>query len=80
MWETTPTGQGEPVRLRRLVELGEQRAAANAGGATFGIDLGAAHPREVDHDAVVAGREAGDAVAAAPNGHDELQHGRSGGR
>ena len=62
----------EPVRLRGVVELGEQRAAAHAGGAPLGIDLGAAHPREVDHDAVVAGREAGDAVAAAPHGDDEL--------
>ena len=62
----------EPVRLRGVVELGEQRAAAHAGGAPLGIDVGAAHPREVDHDAVVAGREAGDAVAAAPDGDDEL--------
>ena len=62
----------EPVRLRRVVELGEQRAAAHAGDAPLGIDVGAAHPREVDHDAVVAGREAGDAVAAAPNGDDEV--------
>ena len=62
----------EPVRLRRVVELGEQRAAAHAGGAPLRIDVGAAHPREVDHDAVVAGREAGDAVAAAPNGDDQL--------
>ena len=62
----------EPVRLRRVVELGEQRAAAHAGGPPLRIDRGATHPREVDHDAVVAGREAGDAVAAAPNGDDEL--------
>ena len=62
----------EPVRLRGVVELGEQRAAAHAGSAPLGIDVGAAHAREVDHDAVVARREAGDAVAAAPNGDDEL--------
>ena len=62
----------ELVRLRRVVELGEQRAAADARDAPLGIDVGAAHPREVDHDAVVAGREAGDAVAAAPDGDDEL--------
>ena len=62
----------EPVRLRGVVELGEERAAAHAGSAPLRIDIGAAHAREVDHDAVVARREAGDAVAAAPNRDDEL--------
>ena len=62
----------EAVRLCGVVELGEKRAAAYAGGTLLGIDVCTAHPREVDHDTVVAGREAGDAVAAAADGDDEL--------
>ena len=36
------------------------------------VDVGAAHPGEVDHDPVVAGREPGDAVAAAAHRDQEL--------
>ena len=70
--ETTPTGHTSPMRLRRVVERGEQRAAADAGRAGLGIDLHAVDPGEVDDDAVVARREAGDAVAAAADGDEEL--------
>ncbi len=62
----------EPVRLRRGVEPGEVRAAADPGGARLGVDVDAADRCEVDHDPVVAGGEAGDAVAAAADGDDEL--------
>ena len=37
-----------------------------------GIDADAVHRREVDHDAVVAGREAGDAVAPSAHGDREV--------
>jgi len=62
----------EPVRLRCVVELGEERPAAHAGSPPLGVDLRAAHPRKIDHDPVVARREARDAVATAPDRDDEL--------
>ena len=62
----------EPVWLRRVVELAEQRAAVDPGGAPLGVDLGAAQAREVDHDPAVARGEARDAVTAAPHGDDQL--------
>ena len=58
-------GTDEPVLLRGRVQLGEQRAPADAGGLRLRVDLDAAHPGEVDHDPVVAGGEPGDAVPAA---------------
>src|SRR5437763_4883327 len=54
----------EAVGLRLVIDVGPDRAAADAGPHRRGIDVDATHRREVDHDAVVDGREAGDAVAA----------------
>jgi hypothetical protein len=62
----------EPDRLRLTVELAEERAAVHPGRALGGVDAHAVHPRQVDHDPVVAGREAGDAVAAAADRDREL--------
>ena len=65
-------GADEPGGLRLLIELREERAAGDAGRPLLGIHLCASHPRQVDDDAVVARRQAGDAVAAAPDGDEEI--------
>ena len=57
----------EPVRLGLVVDVAPDRAAADVRAPLGGVDQDAAHPGQVDHDPVVAGREAGDAVAAAPH-------------
>ena len=62
----------EPDRLGLPVELAEERATVHPGRALGGVDPHAVHPRQVDDDPVVAGREAGDAVAAAADGDREL--------
>ena len=67
-----PDVAGQADRLRSIVELAEQRAAVAAGDPSVGIDRDTAHPRQVDEHAVVAGREARHAVAAAPHGDDEV--------
>ena len=59
----------EPVLLRRGVELAEQHAGLGPHGAVVGIDVDVLHQRQVDDDAAVAHREAGDAVAAGPHRH-----------
>ena len=67
-----PYGTDEPVRLRPFIELGEKRAPGGSCGACAGINVHASHPGEVDHDSVIAGGEAGDAVAAAPDGDEQI--------
>jgi hypothetical protein len=62
----------QPERLRLVVELAEEGAAVHLRAAAPGVDTHAAHPREVDHDPVVAGGEPRDAVAAAPDRDLEL--------
>ena len=57
----------EPERLRLVVEVAEEGAAAHACRAVLRIDAHVAHAREVDHDAVVTRRQARDAVPAAPH-------------
>ena len=64
-------GSGESVLLGRRVELPPGDAALGGGGAAAHIHRDALHRREVDDDAVVAGREAGNAVAAAAHGDVE---------
>ncbi len=64
-------GRREPERLGRRVEIAERAATAGARDATDGIDLHAPHGRAVDHEATVARRLAGEAVAAAAHGHRE---------
>ena len=65
-------GADEPERLRLIVELCEERTAGGSRGAGAWIDVHASHAGEVDHDPVVAGGEAGDAVAAAPDGDEQI--------
>ena len=67
-----PDGADEAVLLRRVVEVAEERAAADAGNPTLRVNLNAPHAGEVDHDPVVAGREPRNAVAAAANRNHEL--------
>ena len=62
----------EPDCLRLAVELAEERPAVHPRGALGDVDAHAIHSRQVDHDPVVAGREAGNAVAAAAHGDREL--------
>ena len=49
-------GTDEPERLRLVVELLEQSTTVCTRCPPLGIDLYAAHPREVDDDPIVAGR------------------------
>ena len=65
-------GRGEAVRLRLVVDVGPDGAAADGRAARLGVDAHAVHRPEVDHDAVVARREAGDAVAAAAHGDRQV--------
>ena len=67
-----PAGRCEPVCLGLVVDVGPDRAAADRRAAGGRVDANAAHRREVDHDPVVARREARDAVAAAAYGDREV--------
>ena len=64
-------GDGEPVVLRRAVEFGPYDPGFGGGHPADGVDLDALHRRQVHHQAVVAHRQAGDAVAPAPHGDRE---------
>ena len=63
--ETTPPGTASPNGLRLAVDVGPRAATLRPDGAPLRIDADAAHPREVDHHAVVADCRAGDVVPAA---------------
>ncbi len=67
-----PAGGGEAVHGRLVVEVAPGRAAADVRDARRGVDAHAAHLAEVDHHATVDGREAGHAVAAAPDGDRQV--------
>ena len=56
---------GEPVLLRAPVEFTEQEARSRADGALGGVDHDGFHRGQVQDQAVVAHRVAGDVVAAA---------------
>jgi hypothetical protein len=62
-----PAGGGQPERVGGVVEVRPGAAGLGAGGAPLRVDADAAHPAEVQDEPVVAGPEAGDAVAAAPH-------------
>ena len=61
-----------PVGLRLVIDVGPDGSRADRRPVGDGIDAHAAHLRDVDHDAAVAGREAGDAVAAAAHGDRQV--------
>ena len=63
-----PAGGGQAVGLRGGVEPGPLRPAAGHRSTRRGVHLDGRHRRQVDDDAVVAGREPGDAVRAAADG------------
>src|SRR5205823_9539734 len=65
-------GGGEAERLRFLVELAPDDAALGAGRLRARVDPDSLHRRQVEDEAVVAGAEAGDVVAAAAYGDDEV--------
>ena len=62
----------EPVRLRRDVELAEERPAVRSGGPPLRIDSHAPHPRQVHHEAAVATGMTRAAVAAGSDGELEV--------
>ena len=66
------SGRREAVRLRLVVDVRPDGAAADHRTARGRVDPNAAHRPEVDHDAVVDGREPGDAVAAAAHGDRQV--------
>ena len=55
-----------------MVERSPLHAALRAGGARLGVDADALHRAQVDHDAAVGRREAGDAMTASPHGDLEV--------
>jgi hypothetical protein len=57
----------ETERLRLTIELAEERPAVHLRRPSRGIDAHTPHQGQVDHDAVVAGRETADAVTAGPD-------------
>ena len=64
-------GGRQAVGVRRVVEVAPRGAALGARGAVRRVDGDVAHRRQVDHDAAVAGAEAGHAVPAAAHGQVE---------
>jgi hypothetical protein len=64
--------RGQPVLAGRVVDLAPEAAAADARRPRDGIDLDVLQPRQVDHDAAVAGPQPGAVVAAAPHRDEEL--------
>jgi hypothetical protein len=60
-----PAGDDEAEGLGFAVEVGPERAALHSGDPCVGIDLDAAHPRQIDDHPVVAAGMAGDRMTAA---------------
>ena len=65
-------GRREAVGVRGVVEHAPRGAALGARRLRLGIDLHVRHAGQVDHDRVVGGAEARDAVAAPADGQVEL--------
>ncbi|MNM78458.1 hypothetical protein D3C81_903610 [compost metagenome] len=63
--------RGQPERLRLVVEIGQQGAAADPGHFFLGIDLDTAVRGEVDDQPVRADRTACDIVSAAAHGQHQ---------
>ena len=62
----------QPVELGLAVDIAPQGSALDAGDPRVGVDLDAAHEREIDHHAAVGAREARDGVTATADGHLDL--------
>ena len=62
----------ESVLVRSAVELLEQRASLHSRDPLSWIDLDGPHAREIDDNAAVARRKAGDAVAPTADHDDEI--------
>ena len=67
-----PASGCESERLRLVVELGPGEAALGLRGSRGGVHPDALHAGEVDHDPSVAGGEAGEAVLASANRHEQV--------
>ena len=67
-----PARDGEAMLLRRGVELGPVGAAPGAHGLRLRVDLDRAEAAEVDADAAVHDRRAGDAVPTAVYGERQV--------
>ena len=65
-------GRGEAESLGCAIELAEQRAALDPGGAPGRVDRDRSHLRAVEHEAAVADRLAGDFVAPAAYRHPQI--------
>ena len=65
-------GRGESVLLRGGVELTQRHASLGAGRASLGVHSDVLQPPQVDGEAAVDERRAGDAVTSAPGRHGEL--------
>ncbi len=60
------------MRLRLVVDVCPDRAAADGRPPVRRIDMDFVHPGEVDHDSVLAGREAWEAVPTAADRDREI--------
>ena len=56
--EMMPLGVASPKACGGVVQVAQQRAALDPGGARDGIDADAVHRREIDHQPVVDGAQA----------------------
>ena len=65
-------GRRETVGTRRVVEDAPRGASLRPRRPRFRIDLDVRHARQVDHERVVGGAEAGHAVSAPAHGQVEL--------
>ena len=61
-------GHGEPVLLRRGVELSQQRAAADAHDAASRVDVDGVQRAQVDAQRAVTDRAPGNRVPSGPDG------------
>ena len=72
MSPTVPPVVASPWACVARVELDPAEPRLRVRGPGLRVDLDRLHLREIDHDAVVAGREPGDVVAAAADRDREL--------
>ena len=69
--EMIPKGRGEPERLRRMVDLSEQRSSQHVRDTGIRIDDDAAQGGEVDHQPVIHTAEPGAVVRTTAHGDVE---------